>query len=87
MKRFLVGLGLLAAVLVPGGSALAAAPTVVVTFECYTEHYGHITSFHYAPANKKPVQEARASFEDYLTYILDDSCIPGTLEYSVRPVK
>ena len=82
MKRFLVGLGLLAAVLVPGSSALAAAPEKVVVVECYTEENGQIMLVHRAPANEMPKQQALAAF-DLLLADLEDSCIPGTLEVSV----
>lgn len=82
MKRFLVGLGLLAAVLVPGSGALAAPPEKVVVVECYTEQNGQIMIVHRAPANEMPKQQALVAFDSLLAG-LDDSCIPGTLEVSV----
>jgi hypothetical protein len=82
MKRILVGLGLLTAVLVPGSGALAATPEKVVVVECYTENNGQIMLVHRAPSNQMPKQQALAAF-DLLLADLDDSCIPGTLEVSV----
>jgi hypothetical protein len=86
LKRFLLGLGLLTAVLVPGSSALAAPPEKVVVVECYTEWNGQIMIVHRAPANTMPKQQALAEF-DLVLASLDDSCIPGTLEVSVGQVK
>jgi hypothetical protein len=82
MKRFLFGPGLLAAVLVPGSGALAAAPEKVVVVECLTEQSGWIMFVYRAPANQMPKQQALAAFDDQLAE-MGNSCIPGTLAYTV----